>query len=153
MVMNGEVFKAHAADRFKDLGTVKEYKDSKKQSAVLFCDIDGVLCENGSKFAKNGWRTPVIQGNIDALRLLQQNQDIELIVTTSRPSSEKEALAKLLEDNQLRVREYIMDLPHSQRVLINDFANSNSFPSAHAINLPRNSQSLIDYLNWLDQSK
>jgi len=40
----------------------------------------------------------------------------------------------------------VMGLPHSQRILINDFAKSNPYPSAAAINMPRNKNDLKELL-------
>ena len=50
-------------------------------------------------------------------------------------------------DNNCNIRTHniIMGLPHSQRVLVNDFADSNPFPSCVAINIPRNSENLEKY--------
>ena len=36
----------------------------------------------------------------------------------------------------------VMGLPHCQRVIINDFARSNPYPSCSAINIPRNENEL-----------
>lgn len=36
---------------------------------------------------------------------------------------------------------------HTQRILINDFASTNSFPFAKGINIPRNSENLEEYLS------
>jgi hypothetical protein len=38
-----------------------------------------------------------------------------------------------------------MDLPHAKRILINDFAPTNPYPTAVAINLERNSSNLQNY--------
>jgi hypothetical protein len=40
----------------------------------------------------------------------------------------------------------IMGLPHCKRVIINDFAKTNPYPSCESINLPRNSDNLIEFL-------
>jgi hypothetical protein len=40
----------------------------------------------------------------------------------------------------------IMDVHHTNRVIINDFSNTNPYPSAIAINLNRDSDNLEDYL-------
>ena len=42
--------------------------------------------------------------------------------------------------------ELVMGLPHCKRVIINDFANSNPYPSCEAINISRNSDNLGDLL-------
>jgi hypothetical protein len=41
--------------------------------------------------------------------------------------------------------ELVMGLPHCQRVIINDFARSNPYPSCKAINIPRNTDDLKEY--------
>jgi hypothetical protein len=40
----------------------------------------------------------------------------------------------------------VMEANHSRRVLINDYANSNPFPSAVALNLKRDSDNLGDMI-------
>ena len=40
-----------------------------------------------------------------------------------------------------------MGLPHSQRIIINDYAPSNPFPTASAININRNSDQLKDIIS------
>ena len=93
----------------------------------------------------------MIPANVEALRKLQQEQNIEIVVTTSRPQSEKAKLSEKLERVGLKIRAYVMDLPHGQRVLVNDFASTNNFPTASAINIPRNSSELASYLQWLER--
>ena len=41
----------------------------------------------------------------------------------------------------------IMNLPHAKRILINDFAPTNPFPSAISINMLRNASNLKEFLN------
>ena len=43
---------------------------------------------------------------------------------------------------------YVMNLPHSKRYLINDYANSNPYPTAIAINIERNSNNLKSFFNF-----
>lgn len=40
----------------------------------------------------------------------------------------------------------IMEVHHAKRILINDYANSNPYPSAIAINLKRDSEDLGDLI-------
>jgi hypothetical protein len=51
-----------------------------------------------------------------------------------------------LEKKNISYDELIMGLPHCKRVIINDFAKSNPYPSCEAINLPRNSDNLNEFL-------
>ena len=59
MLIDGEVFKAEeAAKNYEDFGTAKEYFAYMNTFMTVFCDIDKVLLENGSKFSKkNGKQT------------------------------------------------------------------------------------------------
>ena len=51
-----------------------------------------------------------------------------------------------LKNKGIAYDELVMGLPHSQRILINDFAKSNPYPSAAAINMPRNKNDLKELL-------
>lgn len=150
MILDGSQFIAQKATDFCDIGTSREYFKIAKSSGVIFCDVDGVLCENGSKFSENGWDTAVISENVDYLVELQNKQGVEVIITTSRPFSERAALEKKLLTHGLNVKQFVMDLPHAQRILVNDFASTNTFPAAHSVNLPRNATNLKEYLKWLE---
>lgn len=150
LILSGHQFSATKATDFIDIGTADEYHRINKNSAVIFCDVDGVLCENGSKFSDNGWNTPTINENVDYLVALQRKRNLKVVITTSRPSSERSDLEEKLKSRGLDVLSYVMDLPHAQRVLINDFAQTNNYPVAHAINIPRNARNLRDYLKWLE---
>jgi hypothetical protein len=149
MVYDGHQFELIRAEGYLDIGTQSDYDKLKKKAITIFCDIDGVICYNGSKFSEYGWRTDIIKENVDSLLRLQKKMELYLIITTSRPRNEVEYLKKLLAEYGLSVGAWLTDLPHSKRVIINDFANSNKFPTADAINLPRDSNSLSDYLRGL----
>ena len=77
---------------------------------------------------------------------LSKSDDSQLIITTSRPYKEKENISKFCKKYGITVTNIITDLPHCRRYLINDFSNSNPYPSATAINLPRNNPDLENYL-------
>lgn len=146
LVYDGAQFEIINAVDYVDIGTQADYDKLKKKAITIFCDIDGVICFNGSKFGATGWHTDIIKENVDALLHLQRNTELCLIITTSRPESKVEYLKEILADLGLEVRAWLTDLPHSKRLLINDFASSNNYPTADAINLPRDSISLFDYL-------
>jgi hypothetical protein len=113
---------------------------------VVFCDIDGVLFKNSSKFARDGWTYSPLQKNIDALVKIQGTGDLYLVVTTSRPEALKVELDRELTAAGLKVDQFVMGLPHGARYLVNDFSATNPFPSAVAINLERDSTTLEAYL-------
>ncbi len=66
------------------------------------------------------------------------NKGSQIVITTSRSSSEKEYIREFLLKFEIKVHEIICDLNHSERVLINDFFDTNKYPTATSINIPRN---------------
>lgn len=147
MLLRNEIFKPLTVGEYVDFGTLDEYRSFQRETVTIFCDLDGVLFENGSKFGKKGWKTNAISQNIIALREKLQSPHSTLIVTTSRPETEKEYIGKVLSEFGVFPDHWIFNLPHCKRTLINDFSRTNPFPSAVAINLPRDSDDLELYLN------
>jgi choline kinase len=147
MIMEGIEFQTLNANAYFDWGTLDDFRDYCDQRLVVFCDIDGVLFKNSSKFAPDGWSYSPLQKNIDSLKNIQSSGNLYLIVTTSRPQALKDELENQLENAGLHVDQFVMGLPHGSRYLINDFSPTNPFPSAVAINLERDSNSLDAYLN------
>jgi hypothetical protein len=84
--------------------------------------------------------------NIECLRKLFNDRKTHIIITTSRPEEFYNETVTELSRNKIPYDRLIMGLPHSQRIVINDFANSNKYPSCSAINIPRNSETLEDFL-------
>ena len=150
MMLNGIDFRYKEAKNYVDWGTIREFRNYQKKTLTIFCDFDGCIVENGSKFGKKGWKTDVLFNNVTKLRELQNRKNIILIVTTSRPSSQIKYIKNLLKSNQIHFDRIITDLPHSKRVLINDFSTTNPYPSAMAINLERDSNKLGDILLNID---
>tara|TARA_Y100000768_G_scaffold89294_1_gene64224 strand:+ start:4854 stop:5921 length:1068 start_codon:yes stop_codon:yes gene_type:complete len=146
MLIDGEVFKAEKAKNYEDFGTSNEYFSYMNTFLTVFCDIDGVLLENGSKFGKKKWKTQPLENNIKLLAEYQRKSKLYLIITTSRPQSEKSYISKILARYNLIPDQYVMGLPHSKRYLINDFTQSNPYPSAISINITRDSDNLVNLL-------
>ena len=76
---------------------------------------------------------------------LNKSPDSKLIITTSRPKQEKENIINFLKEHNIELHSLVTDLPHAGRILINDVSNSNPFPTAQGINIPRNCDNLNDY--------
>ena len=149
LLLKGELFTTRSAHDYVDWGTLREYREFCDRHLTVFCDVDGVLLRNGSKFGPDGWASEPIVNNVKALVKLQQRGALYVVLTTSRPASEKEYVESRLLEHGLVVDRFIADLPHTKRILINDFAPTNPYPSALAINLDRNSgelSALLDYL-------
>lgn len=151
MLLNGESFITKAAQNYVDFGTLREYRHYCSQFLTVFCDVDGVLLENGSKFQKNGWASGPIKENVLRLAKLQKKGLLYLVITTSRPKEQEDFVRKSLRKVGLEVDAFLHSLPHSKRLLVNDFSATNPYPTAISINLPRNSTDLESYLEHLSK--
>lgn len=146
-LLDGITFHAYEAKSYESYGTLKEFQNYSGEVRTIFCDFDGVLVENSSKFANPPWQYNPIEANLNHLsRYLKDSYFSRVVITTSRPKSEEEKIKSFLQNYNINLHSIITDLPHSKRVLINDFASSNKFPTSESINLPRNSNKLSDYL-------
>jgi hypothetical protein len=139
MILEGNEFKFKKAFHYSDWGTWEEFKKWKERYLTIFCDFDGCLVNNGSKFGKIGWKTSSISNNLMALKKLQEKKKIHLLITTSRPKSEIPFIKKILKKYSIMFKTIITDLPHSKRLLVNDFADTNPYPTAISLNTERDS--------------
>jgi hypothetical protein len=149
MITNGKEFIATEADNYIDWGTLREWRNYTGSFATVFCDIDGVLLENGGKYLRNGWGLTPIEKNVQYLKSMIENNRITLVLTTSRDNSVIQSTLQALSEAGLQWHGVVCNLPHQQRILVNDFSNSNPYPSAYSINLERDSNTLGEMLNGL----
>ena len=145
-IYNGYQFKLIDCIKYIDFGTQEEWDKIQQDHKVLFCDFDGTLVSNKGRYGNNNWFNridePLIE-NIKTLKLIS-NRGGQIIITTSRCESEKEYIRNFLSNFSIEIKDIICDCYHSPRYLINDFADTNPYPSCVAINLPRNG-SLSDF--------
>lgn len=143
MIIRCEKFIATSVNNYLDWGTLEDWLEYKKKFKTIFCDIDGTLITNTSSHFQPyyGEGQPMIN-NIKKLREVYDTGKTEIILTTSRPHELEELTRKELEKYSIPFDMLIMDLPHSQRILINDYATSNPYPSCSSINIFRNSDKL-----------
>ena len=141
MISNGRVFTEKEVKNFIDVGTADDwFKFNNKPT--YFCDIDGTIIK--SKDFHNEPYEP-IQGNVNAL-LKEQARGCKLMFVTARKKKYEEYTNKMLTEMGFVDYVLVMEVNHSRRVLINDYANSNPFPSAVALNLKRDSDNLGDMI-------
>lgn len=146
MILSGSLFCGLPTTNFKDWGTLDAWNAYKKQYKCLFVDIDGTLVTNSSThFPPYVGEGTAIQENIDYLNQLYQSGKVKIILTTSRPEEHRGTTVFEMEEKGIHYDQLIMGLPHAQRVVINDFAKSNPYPSAKAINIPRNANNLKEF--------
>ena len=67
-----------------------------------------------------------------------QEQGAQIVITTSRTEEFRKPLEKLLDSVGIKPYAILMGMNHAARVVINDFAPTNPYPSGIAITLPRN---------------
>lgn len=148
MILRGEIFKIKLVSEYKDFGTQNEWNEEMFDHRSYFVDFDGTLVKNKGAYGKNNWyelNDKPISKNIELLVKLRK-KGAKVYITTSRKSSLEKYIREFLFNNGLEIDGILCDLPHSSRVIINDFANTNPYPSAIAINIPRNGN-LESYLN------
>ena len=146
MILNGNKFIGIESLDFIDWGTLKSWDLYKSKFCTLFVDLDGTLVTNTSHLVPPviGGGTPLIN-NIDAVKAAKQEGSV-LVITTSRPERYRKITIQELEKHGIPFDYLIMGLPHSQRILINDFSPTNPYPSCSAININRNSDTLGQHL-------
>ena len=141
MISNGAVFNEKEVENFIDVGTADDwFKFNNKPT--YFCDIDGTIVKT-KDFHDDPYEP--IQKNVDAL-LKEQARGCKLVFVTARKKKYEDYTNKMLTEMGFVNYVLVMETNHSRRVLINDYANSNPFPSAVALNLKRDSDNLGDMI-------
>jgi predicted dinucleotide-binding enzyme len=126
------------AQGYEDWGTSVEWQATQNRYATYFVDVDGVLLHNSGRYGKKHWlnHLSVIEGNVAAIKRLADN-GAQIVITTSRGEEHLATLKKMLKQKGVKVHAYVTNCNHAARVMINDFASTNPYPSARAINIPR----------------
>lgn len=140
------LFRLKEVCSYDDWGTSEEWLQEQLKYRTYFVDLDGVLCRNRGKYGTRNWDNDfeLIQENVDVLRGIAAEGG-QIVITTCRDKKYSDAIRARLEENGLPIFAIITNCNHARRVLINDFAPTNAYPSCEAINIPRNG-SLKDYL-------
>jgi len=149
LLSQGVNFNSIKARGYEDWGTLEDWLGYIGKFQTLFIDVDGVVSENMSPIkANSNWSdfTP-IDKNIDALLEMQNQGKTQLIFVTARGEDFRSKLEASLREQGFSSFQLIMGLMHAKRILVNDFAVTNPYPSAQAVNIPRNSGDLRSYLN------
>ena len=141
------IFTFYEASYYEDWGTIKEWEKVQKRFRTYFVDFDGVLIKNSGKHGRINWdnNSELIIENIKTLKNLQ-DLGAQIVITSARPEKYRLFIQKVCCDNGVFPYAIILGLNHSTRVLINDFAKTNPYPSAMSFSIPRNCL-LTDYLS------
>lgn len=144
---SGEVVAPLETRNFVDVAAPKAWRDFCNRHQALVLDIDGVVFENHSRFFSPYWEDDdrPITANVAHLLDLQA-QGAQLIFMTARPDEYRKKTLDALLALGLNVHALITGCRHGRRCLVNDFADSNPYPTAVAVNLERNSDRLARLL-------
>ena len=146
MILSGGKFKGKESSNFLDWGTIKSWDNYKSNLYTVFIDLDGTLRTNTSDLIPPyiGEGEPLVN-NIGVLQKIKKMGGF-IIITTSRPEKHRKLTIDEMDIHNIPYDMLIMGLPHSQRLIINDFAKSNPYPSCSSINIQRNSDTIDQYL-------
>lgn len=135
------------ATEYEDWGLISAWRRQVKRRRTFFIDIDGVVFINKGKYGSSTWDDEDIplKSNISAIKKLAMDGS-QIIFCTTRPESQRPKLEESLRSLNISWHSIVMGCNHSQRVIINDFANTNPYPSCKAINIPRDCDELDKYI-------
>jgi len=153
MMLDGEEFKANKVENYVDWGTLKDWERYCNEFGAIFIDLDGTLIKNSGRYIPPYWgETKSIQNNVDLINSLYNSGKMKIVITTARSNDFKSTTIDQLSRLGVNYHDIIFELPHAKRYLINDFARSNPYPSAIAININRNGD-ISEYLPALNNQQ
>jgi hypothetical protein len=148
LISAGEIFTINPVSGFVDLGTREDWERFNDRPTI-FCDIDGTLVHNQAPYGDNSYASaPIMLEKNAAVLKRALDHGCQIIFTTSRSSKWRAETSKMLEAAGFAESQLIMDLHHARRILINDYAPTNPYPSAVAINLKRDDDELDQMLRF-----
>ncbi len=139
----GHVFSAQLVDQYVDVGTAEEWH-AYNDLAVIFCDIDGTVVHAQAREEFGETPVPLVKN----IKLVQDMvaQGSQLVFTTARPTERHDEIHAMLEALGFKDFTLITGLKNVKRILINDYNTANPYPRAIAVNIPRDSDTIGDFL-------
>lgn len=146
LMAQGKVFTTSQVNDWVDVGTSEDWYRYNSRPTI-FCDIDGTLVVNQGQYGDNRFDHEAIPltKNV-ALLQAALARGCQIVFTTARPSQFRPQTRMMLDGLGFASCDLIMDLHHCRRIIINDHAPTNPYPSAVAVNIARNSDTLSDQL-------
>lgn len=143
----GEVFRGVSVSNYEDVGTAEAWQEFRHRSSVYVVDLDGVIFRNAGAYIPPLWSDPDVPlvENVEAVRKLISS-GAQIVFMTARPDAYRVKTEDSLRSLGLSWHQIVFGVNHARRVIINDFAPSNPYPSAVALNLPRNSDTLAAFI-------
>lgn len=147
MLLDSQVFNIQQAEGFIDWGTLEDWNKFRNTYRTIFCDIDGVIVKSACSYMKPYLgAADGLEDNIKVLNELYDSGKTSIIMTTARAEKFRDVTVQQLKRVGLKYEMLIMGIPHAKRIVINDFAASNVYPSCSAINMHRDTETLREFL-------
>lgn len=147
LLLEKYIFFVNKIEKYIDWGTQKEWENYLLEYKTLFVDIDGTLFYNSDEFFSPKWgETEPIKENVNKIKNLYETGKVQIFLTTARKDKYRDITIKQLEKYKIPYDDIIFNLFHCKRFLINDYSNTNPYPSAISINLKRDSSLLSELL-------
>jgi hypothetical protein len=146
MINEKKVFHFIPARTYVDWGTLEDWQAEKEKYKTYIFDIDGVVFYNYGKYGSKNWLNCLepIKENVNLIKRMS-SAGHEIIFMTSRPSEHVEIVEEYFAKEKIKYKTIISGCNHSQRIIVNDFAQTNPFPSCDSISIQRNGI-LADYI-------
>ena len=144
--MNDELYHYKEVDIYEDWGTLEDWKKVQNKNRTYFVDIDGVIMKNSGKYGSVNWSNNLeeLSDNLKSIKNIS-DKGAQIFFVTARGKNDISIVINVLNKYKIKYEAIITNCHHSSRILINDFCNTNPYPSSSAINLPRNGK-LDEYL-------
>jgi hypothetical protein len=138
-LLDDRLFFYREALSLSDWGIWSQWMQERKRLRTFFVDFDGVIVRNTGRYGDPNWDSSfkAIDTNIIVLKKLSDSGS-QIVLTTARPQQYREMMEEFFRIHGIIIFSYVFGLNHSERVLLNDYSDSNPFPSATALNIFRN---------------
>ena len=144
----GAPFVSIPAANYEDWGTLPSWRAYCDSFKTLFVDIDGTLVKNSGQYFVPTWGTTApLTKNVEHLNKMHATGRVRIILVTSRLEKFRDATVKQLEQYGVKYDQILFGMLHVSRVVINDYAPTNPYPSAECVNIPRNAEDLPHMLS------
>lgn len=152
MIGCGHVFRSRKVNGYVDWGTHEDWRKWSRRFATYFIDIDGVILTSSHRrfFSGRSMSAPIVE-NVAVCNALFDAGNV-IVLATARQENEREQTVKQLTAAGVKYHHLVMGCLHGRRVIVNDHAATNDYPSAEAVSIPRGSSDLASYLGVRTQS-
>lgn len=140
-ISTGLIFLINEVINYTDVGVSDDWFEYNNKP-TYFCDIDGTILKSNFFYDKE---YEPLTNNVASL-IKEQERGCKFIFCTSRDKKYENLTREILNELGFENYELVMNVHHTKRILINDYANSNPYPTAVSINLKRDSDNLSDFI-------